>query len=169
MTTTTPRYRLKCFFVLQESILWKFVFLPLPENLFVVSLFLQVLPASSFSIMLGLHDRSKKKEPNRLKFHCTKRWFSKYTICNHPCSIRRHIRVDKIIIHEDFKDSVYDIALLKLGKKSQFFLNLSMNLQLSVWISHSSTLPVFPLMMKSLSARKDLFMVRTDQIKDVKD
>ena len=77
--------------------------------------------------------------------------------------------MDKIIIHEDFKDSAYDIALLKLGKKSQFFLNLSMNLQLSVWISHSSTLPVFPLMMKSLSARKDLFMVITDQIKDVKD
>ena len=77
--------------------------------------------------------------------------------------------MDKIIIHEDFKDSAYDIALLKLGKKSQFFLNLSMNLQLSVWISQSSTLPVFPLMMKSLSARKDLFMVRTDQIKDVKD
>ena len=77
--------------------------------------------------------------------------------------------MDKIIIHEDFKDSVYDIALLKLGKKSKFFLNYSMNLQLSVWISQSSTLPVFPLMMKSLSARKDLFMVRTDQIKDVKD
>ena len=36
--------------------------------------------------------------------------------------------MDKIIIHEDFKDSVYDIALLKLGKKSQFFLNLSYHL-----------------------------------------
>ena len=77
--------------------------------------------------------------------------------------------MDKIIIHEDFKDSAYDIALLKLGKKGKFFLNLNMNLQLSVWISQSSTLPVFPRMMKSLSARKDLFMVRTDQIKDVKD
>ena len=76
--------------------------------------------------------------------------------------------MDKIIIHEDFKDSVYDIALLKLGKKNQFFIYLSMSLQLSAWISQSSTLPVFPLMMKSLLARKDLFMVRTDQIKDVK-
>ena len=29
----------------------------------------EVLPASSFSIMLGLHDRRKAKEPNRWLFH----------------------------------------------------------------------------------------------------
>ena len=29
----------------------------------------EVLPASSFSIMLGLHDRRKTKEPNRWLFH----------------------------------------------------------------------------------------------------
>ena len=29
----------------------------------------ELLPASSFSIMLGLHDRRKAKEPNRWLFH----------------------------------------------------------------------------------------------------
>ena len=29
----------------------------------------ELLPASSFSIMLGLHDRSNTKEPNRWLFH----------------------------------------------------------------------------------------------------
>ena len=30
---------------------------------------------------------------------------------------RRQIRVDKILVHEDFTNSTNDIALLRLGKK----------------------------------------------------
>ena len=70
-----------------------------------------MLPASSFSIMLGLHDRSKAKEPNRWLFH------HEITDQDLHCT-RRQIRVNKVIVHESFAASVNDIALLKLGKKT---------------------------------------------------
>ena len=60
----------------------------------------EVLPASAFSIMLGVHDRSKAQT------------------CISPSSTRRQIRVNKVIVHENFTDtdSAYDIALLHLGR-----------------------------------------------------
>ena len=89
----------------------------------------EVLPATSFSIMLGLHDRRKTKEPNRWMFCFTKGSL----VCmflSDPCAwapivgslwqcflTRRQIRVSKVFIHENFKESSNDIALLRLGKK----------------------------------------------------
>ena len=70
----------------------------------------ELLPASSFSIMLGLHDRRKAKEPNRWLFHLK--------IELHYVCTRRQVRVSKVIVHENFTASVNDIALLKLGKKN---------------------------------------------------
>ena len=70
-----------------------------------------MLPASSFSIMLGLHDRRKTKEPKRWQFH------HKIETCINLYT-RRQIRVSKVIVHENFTTSVNDIALLKLGKKN---------------------------------------------------
>ena len=58
----------------------------------------EVLPASAFSIMLGVHDRSKAQT------------------CISPSSIRRQIRVTKVLVHENFTDSANDIALLHLGR-----------------------------------------------------
>ena len=62
----------------------------------------EVLPASAFSIMLGVHDRSKAQT------------------CISPSSTMRQIRVTKVLVHENFADSATDIALLRLGKKYLF-------------------------------------------------
>ena len=76
----------------------------------------EVLPASSFSLMLGLHDRRKTTELKRLLFHSPNdhdlHWSLLYT--------RRQIRVTKVLVHENFADSATDIALLRLGKKNIF-------------------------------------------------
>ena len=72
----------------------------------------EVLPASSFSIMLGLHDRRKTKEPNRCLYH------HKVNIFISLLCTRRQIRVSKVLLHENFTDSVNDIAILQLGKKN---------------------------------------------------
>ena len=56
----------------------------------------EVLPATAFSIMLGVHDRSKT--------------------CISPSSTMRQIRVTKVLVHENFTDSANDIALLHLGE-----------------------------------------------------
>ena len=65
------------------------------------------------SVLLGLHDRSKKSEPYRLhKCHVS---FS----CFHYL-FRRQIRVDEVFVHEDFNATFSegnDIALLLLGFK----------------------------------------------------
>ena len=67
-----------------------------------------MLPASSFSIMLGLHDRRSAKEPNRWqRLRESNIWYL--------CVARRQIRVSEIIVHESFDFSFHDIALLKLG------------------------------------------------------
>ena len=34
-----------------------------------------------------------------------------------PCYTRKQIRVSKVLVHENFTDSLNDIALLRLGKK----------------------------------------------------
>ena len=83
-----------------------------------------------------------------------------------------YIRVDKIIIHEDFKDSVYDIALLKLGKRGLsgdplYNTQLTNNSQKREWICQSSALPVFlTTMRQSLLVRKGTFMVSSTTCND---
>ena len=57
--------------------------------------------------MLGLHDRRKAKEQNRLSYEHDMLSFLLYT--------RRQIRVNKILVHGNFTDAANDIALLRLG------------------------------------------------------
>ena len=78
----------------------------------------EVLPASSFSVMLGLHDRGQAKELNRFKLFPHDLLIA--LVC-YICIIctRRQIRVNKVIVHENFTDSANDIAILRLGKKDQ--------------------------------------------------
>ena len=71
----------------------------------------ELLPASSFSIMLGLHDRSKDKEPNRWSCYLLLSRFKFGTFCT-----RKQIKVSKIVVHENFTGPINDIALLKLGE-----------------------------------------------------
>ena len=69
----------------------------------------EVLPATTFSIMLGLHDRKKSSKENR--------WPKiriKIFIC--PLYNRTQIRVTKVLVHENFTDYTNDIALLRLGR-----------------------------------------------------
>ena len=65
--------------------------------------------AKSLSILLGLHDRSKKSEPKRCReFFPLPIFFS-----------RKQIVVDDIFVHENFTttgEKVNDIALLRLGE-----------------------------------------------------
>ena len=63
--------------------------------------------------MLGLHDRRNAKESNRWQI-LKKRNISHFFVD------RKQIRVSKIVPHESFDFSFYDIALLKLG--TDFFL-----------------------------------------------
>ena len=115
----------------------------------------EVLPASSFSIMLGLHDRRKIKEPNRWLSH------HKIKICIDPFHTRRQIRVKKIIVHEEFNDFMNDIALLRLGKNdpSHDLIHFITNSQKSKWISQSSALPVFLTLVKAFSTAVGMSMV----------
>ena len=107
----------------------------------------EVLPASSFSIMLGLHDRRKTKEPNRCLYH------HKVNICISLSCTRRQIRVSKVLLHENFTDSVNDIAILQLGKKNLVGDPLHTYSQKIVWISQTSTLPVFLTLEKDFLTR----------------
>ena len=90
------------------------------------------MPASSLSVVLGVHDRSKEREPHRSESSFNARFFF---ILAFFC--RKHIRVSKVVVHEDFSTHVNDIALLKLGefffkhicekfdlKTSKFYLSL---------------------------------------------
>ena len=73
---------------------------------------------------------------------------------------RSQIRVSRVIVHENFTDSVNDIALLKLGKNNQpLSTSIQFNLQRSGWISQSSALPVFLNLVKTLLVRKGMSMV----------
>ena len=84
-------------------------------------------------------------------------------------SIRRQIRVSKVIIHENFKESSIDIALLTLGKKYLYgdpvdvsFSNS--NSQKTGWISHSSALSVFLMLVKGSLTRMGMSMVSSSLI-----
>ena len=81
------------------------------------SFFFKVLPASSFSILLGLHDRRKTKteEPSRLPCHI---YLYRTNAINFSNRTRKRIKVRKVIVHENFTSSGNDIALLQLGKKN---------------------------------------------------
>ena len=70
----------------------------------------ELVAAKSLSIMLGLHDRSKKTEPNR----CREVFFLLFFFFS-----RKQITVDEIFVHENFTttgEKVNDIALLRLGE-----------------------------------------------------
>ena len=71
----------------------------------------EVLPDTSFSIMLGVHDRRKAKEQTR---------FHMIMICISLLYTRRQIRVNKILVHENFTGATNDIALLRLGLNIAF-------------------------------------------------
>ena len=74
----------------------------------------ELLPASSFSIMLGLHNRKKTREPNR--WLCRPKFRTFLFVYYYALSIRKQIRVIKVLVHENFTRAVNDIALLKLGE-----------------------------------------------------
>ena len=69
------------------------------------------LPATSFSVMLGLHDRNKAKELSR--------WLNPHDLVNICIGlyIRKQIRITEVIPHENFTSSFIDIALLRLGEE----------------------------------------------------
>ena len=70
----------------------------------------KLLSAQSLLVLLGLHDRSKKSEPNRYK---------KVNFLPHLRFLRKQIPVDEIFVHENFTtsgDKANDIALLRLGE-----------------------------------------------------
>ena len=61
--------------------------------------------------MLGLYDRRKAKEQTR---------FHMIMICISLLYTRRQIRVNKILVHENFTGATNDIALLRLGLNIEF-------------------------------------------------
>ena len=69
----------------------------------------ELLPASAFSVILGVHDRRNIRGPNRLVNKCAK-------FCNASYD-RRKVRVSKFVVHENFTSNFNDIALLKLGNQ----------------------------------------------------
>ena len=117
----------------------------------------ELLPASSFSIMLGLHNRSRTREPNR--WLCCPKCRTLLFVYYYAFLIRRQIRVIKVLVHENFTNLANDIALLKLGKiKILLVIHIIMtNLTYSQkreWIFQSSALPVF------LTTRRQALLVR---------
>ena len=75
--------------------------------------------------------------------------------------IRRQIRVNKVLVHEHFNDSVNDIALLRLGKPKTFVIFFITHSQMNGWIYRFLVLPVFPAVVQVLLARKGMSMVRS--------
>ena len=69
----------------------------------------ELLPASAFSVILGVHDRRNVRGPNRLVNKCAK-------FCN-ASFVRKKVRVSKFVVHENFTSNFNDIALLKLGNQ----------------------------------------------------
>ena len=69
----------------------------------------ELVAAKSLSVLLGLHDRSKKSEPKR----CQESFFPLPLFFS-----RKQIPVDEIFVHENYTttgEKVNDIALLRLG------------------------------------------------------
>ena len=70
----------------------------------------ELVSAKSLSVLLGLHDRSKKSEP--------KRCYEMISLPNCYFFSRKQILVDEIFVHENYStsgDKANDIALLRLG------------------------------------------------------
>ena len=70
----------------------------------------------------------------------------------------------KLIVHENFTETMNDIALLQLGKKGLsgdplYSVSLKADLQTIEWISQSSALPVFLTLVKALLTRMGTSMV----------
>ena len=72
----------------------------------------EFLPANSLSVILGLYDRRKDVEAQRLalfpSFYISSSWN------------RKKIRVSKVIVHKNFTNHANDIALLKLGEEIRY-------------------------------------------------
>ena len=107
--------------------------------------------------MLGLHNRSRTREPNR--WLCCPKCRTLLFVYYYAFLIRTQIRVIKVLVHENFTNTANDIALLKLGKiKIHLVIHLIMtNLTYSQkreWIFQSSALPVF------LTTRRQALLVR---------
>ena len=71
----------------------------------------ELIDAKSLSILLGLHDRSKKSEPKR----CHEQCFGEIIAFS-----RKEVKVDEIFVHENYTitgSKANDIALLRLGDK----------------------------------------------------
>ena len=130
----------------------------------------ELLPASSFSIMLGLHNRSRTREPNR--WLCCPKCRTLLFVYYYAFLIRTQIRVIKVLVHENFTNTANDIALLKLGEiKIHLVIHLIMtNLtysQRTGWIYQYSALPVFlTTMRQSLLVRKGMSMVSSTASND---
>ena len=78
--------------------------------------------------------------------------------------------MSKLFIHESFKESSNDIALLRLGKTNLFgdpldvsFLITTIS-QKTEWISHSSALSVFLMLVKGSLTRMGMSMVSSSLI-----
>ena len=96
------------------------------------------MPASSLSVILGLHDRRKAVEAQRWHTHFCPTLYQIILlfVCLSFCLLfvcptlylialpRKLVRVNKIIVHQNFSTHSHDIALLKLGKFPQFFLDV---------------------------------------------
>ena len=85
--------------------------------------------------------------------------------------IRRQIRVINVLVHENFTNTVNDIALLKLGEiKIHVVIHvIKANLtysQKTVWIYQSSALSVFPTSRQTLLVMKGTSMVSSTTRKD---
>ena len=129
----------------------------------------ELLPASSFSIMLGLHNRRKTRELNR--WLCGQKFRTFLFVYCYALLIRKQIRVIKVLVHENFTNTVNDIALLKLGEiKIHLVIHvIKANLtysQKTVWIYQSSALPVFPTSRQTLLVRKGTSMVSSTTCND---
>ena len=81
---------------------------------------------------------------------------------------RRQIRVSKILVHEDYNNSLNDIALLQLGKNDScvVMIHFISKTQRSGWISQSSALHVFPTLVKATSTTMGMSMVRKAKLID---
>ena len=89
------------------------------------------MPASSLSVILGLHDRRKAVEAQRWNVTFVQHFYLIILllvvlfVCPKLYLIvlpRKLVRVNKIIVHQNFSTHSHDIALLKLGKFLQIFL-----------------------------------------------
>ena len=76
-----------------------------------------MIDSKSLSILLGLHDRSKKSEPNRCSRHLKS---FQMIVTKMPLSfLRKKVQVDEIFVHMNYSTNggkENDIALLRLGE-----------------------------------------------------